>query len=191
MRYFSEGVEMLKALLPIGSLACVLSFSAVGWTQAMPTATGRGSFQAGFGATYAEPDYGQKPLKGVSLFADFDLSQHLGLEADLHYVSLITPTDIGENTYLVGPRAMIPYGRFDVYVKVLGGYGDLVIQEIQDNVGHPGGFYFAYAGGGGIDIRATNRITIRAIDVEGQKWPHYGNGLSPILYTFGAAYRFH
>ena len=71
------------------------------------------------------------------------------------------------------------------------GYGDLVILEQQDNIGHPGGFFFTYAGGGGLDYQLTNRITIRAIDVEAQKWPKYGNGLSPIVYTFGAAYHFH
>ena len=65
-----------------------------------------------------------------------------------------------------------------------------VIEEQQDNIGHPGGFYFTYAGGGGLDIRATDHITIRAIDVEAQKWPNYGNGLSPIVVTVGAAYHF-
>jgi len=181
---------MLKICLTLGALASVLCLTSSARAQALPTATAKGSLQVGMGATLAEPDYGQQSIKGVSGFADFDFGMHFGVEADLHYVALITPLDLAENTYLIGPRVMLPHGRFTLYGKLLGGYGDLVVQEEQDNIGHPSGFYFAYAIGGGLDIRATNRITIRAIDVEAQKWPNYGNGLSPIVYTVGAAYHF-
>jgi hypothetical protein len=181
---------MLKTFMMIGAFASVLSVTSTGRAQALPTATAKGSFQVGLGYTVAQPDYGQQNLQGVSGFADFDFGLHLGVEADVHYVAFITPTDIAENTYLIGPRIMLPHGRFTLYGKVLLGYGDLVIQELQDNIGHPGGFYFTYAGGGGLDIRATDRITIRAIDIEAQKWPNYGNGLSPYVYTVGAAYHF-
>jgi Outer membrane protein beta-barrel domain len=181
---------MLKTFMTIGALASVLSLSAIGRAQALPTATAAGSFQIGVGYTTANPDYGQKYIQGVTGFADFDFGLHLGVEADVHYVAFITPLDLAENTYLIGPRFIYPHGRFKIYGKVLAGYGDLVIQEYQDNIGRPAGFYFTYAGGGGIDVRATDHITIRAIDVEAQKWPNYGNGLSPIVYTVGAAYHF-
>jgi hypothetical protein len=181
---------MLKSFLITGWLACVLSATSTGRAQALPTATAAGSLQIGAGYTYANPDYGQKSIKGASGFADFDFGKHLGVEADVHYVAFVTPLDLAENSYLIGPRIYIRQGRFMVYGKLLAGYGDLVVQEQQDNIGHPSGFYFAYAGGGGIDIRATDRITIRAIDLEAQKWPNYGNGLSPIVVTVGAAYHF-
>lgn len=181
---------MLKTFKMIGALASVLSVAAIAHGQALPTATAAGSFQVGAGFTYANPDYGQKGIQGFSAFADFDLGLHFGVEADAHVVALITPLDLAENTYLIGPRFILPHGRFKLYGKALAGYGDLVIQEQQDNIGRPDGFYFAYAIGGGIDIRATDRITIRAIDVEAQKWPNYGNGLSPLVVTVGAAYHF-
>ena len=181
---------MLKTLTIIGCLAWVLCAPVSGRAQALPTATSKGSLQVGGGVTLANPDYGQKDIAGVSGFVDFDFGLHVGVEADVHYLAFITPTDLAENSYLVGPRFLLPRGRYTLYGKVLGGYGDLVIQELQDNVGHPGGLYFEYALGGGLDIRATNRITIRAIDIELQKWPSYGNGLSPIAYTVGAAYHF-
>jgi opacity protein-like surface antigen len=181
---------MLKTLMMAGALASVLCLTSLGRAQALPTATANGSLQIGAGYTYANPDYGQKSIMGASGFADFDFGQHFGVEADVHYVAFITPLDLAENTYLIGPRVMYPYHRFKLYGKVLAGYGDLVVQEEQDNIGHPSGFYFAYALGGGLDVRATDRITIRAIDVEAQKWPNYGNGLSPIVYTIGAAYHF-
>jgi Outer membrane protein beta-barrel domain len=179
---------MLKIFLMIGAVASVLSFPAIGRTQALPTATAKGALQVGAGFTYAEPDYGQKSIKGASAFADFDFGLHFGVEADVHYIAFITPLDLAENTYLIGPRIILPYGRFKFYGKALAGYGDLVIQEQQDNIGRRDGFYFAWAGGGGLDIRVNNRITIRAIDVESQRWPNYGNGLSPTVYTVGAAY---
>ena len=181
---------MLKTFKMIGGLALVLSVASIAGAQALPTATAAGSFQVGAGYTYANPDYGQKGIQGFTGFADFDFGMHFGVEADAHVVAWITPLDLAENTYLIGPRVILPHGRFKLYAKVLVGYGDLVIQEEQDNVGHPGGFYFTYAGGGGLDIRATDHITIRAIDVEAQKWPNYGNGLSPIVVTTGIAYHF-
>jgi Outer membrane protein beta-barrel domain len=181
---------MLKNLMTVGVFASLLSFTTMGRAQAKPTAEARGSLQAGAGYTIADPDYGQKNIKGVSAFADFDFGLHAGIEADFHYIALITPLDLAQDTILIGPRVILPYGRFKFYGKVLAGYGDLVIQEQQDNIGHPGGWYFAFAGGGGLDIRATDRITIRAIDIESQRWPHYGNGLAPTVYTVGAAYHF-
>jgi Outer membrane protein beta-barrel domain len=181
---------MLKNFLMIGAFASVLSLTAMGRAQALPTATAKGSFQVGAGYTYADPDYGQKSIQGVSAFANFDIGLHAGLEADMHYVALITPLDLAENTYLIGPRLILPYGRFKLYGKFLAGIGDLVIQEQQDNIGHPSGLYFAYAGGGGLEYRATDRINVRIIDVEAQKWPNYGNGLSPLVITVGAAYHF-
>lgn len=181
---------MRKIYIIIGALASALSLTSIGRAQALPTATARGSLEAGMGYSIASPDYGQKTIAGVSGWAAFDFGLHAGVEADVHYIALVTPLDLAENTYLIGPRIILPYHRVKVYGKVLAGYGDLVIQEYQDNIGRAAGFYFTYAGGGGIDIRATEHITVRAIDIEAQKWPNYGNGLSPIVYTFGAAYHF-
>jgi hypothetical protein len=179
---------MLKNFKRIGAFASVLFFTAIGHGQALPTASAAGSFQVGVGYTYAQPDYGQKSIQGVSGFADFDFGQHLGVEADIHYIAFVTPLDLAENSYLIGPRFILPYRqRFKFYGKILAGYGDLVVQEQQDNIGHPSGFYFAYAGGGGLDVNVTDRITVRVIDIEAQKWPNYGNGLSPVVYTIGAA----
>jgi Outer membrane protein beta-barrel domain len=180
---------MLKSLTILGCLASMLCVGASAHAQALPTATARGSLQAGAGFTYAKPDYGQISIKGVSAFADFDIAEHLGVEADIHYIALVTPTDLAENSYLIGPRFLLPHGRYTLYGKALVGIGDLVIQEQQDNMGQQAGGFFAYALGGGIDIRATDRITVRAIDVETQHWS-YQTGLTPLVVTIGAAYRF-
>ncbi|MGD0798032.1 MAG: outer membrane beta-barrel protein [Acidobacteriaceae bacterium] len=170
-------------------LALVLSVATSARAQALPTATAKGAFQVGAGFTYAKPDYGQGAIKGASGFADFDFGLHFGVEADIHYIAFVTPNDLAENTYLAGPRFILPFGRFKLYGKALVGDGDLVIQEQQDNAGRLSGNFFAYAFGGGLDIQATQHIVVRAIDLESQHWS-YQSGLTPTVITVGAAYRF-
>jgi hypothetical protein len=175
--------------MTIASLACLLSLSSIGRAQALPTATGRGGVQVGGGYTIATPDYGQFKIQGISGFADLDLGLHWGVEGDIHYIALITPADIAENSYLIGPRFIYPVKRYKFYAKALLGVGDLVVQEVQDNIGHPAGTQFAYALGGGLDIQASKHIVVRPVDVEYQHWS-YQNGLTPFVYTAGVAWKF-
>jgi hypothetical protein len=155
----------------------------------MPTAVAKGLFQVGGGYSMAMPDYGQRNVQGFTGFADFDFRPHFGVEAEYHYISIVTPDDLGENSFLFGPRFVYPRGRFSVYGKALIGFGDLVIQEVQDNPEGGAGTYLAYGFGGGLDIRVGKHIVVRAIDAEYQHWS-LGNGLTPIVFTVGAAYRF-
>jgi hypothetical protein len=175
--------------MAIVTVAGLLSVTSLARAQALPTATAAGNLQVGAGWTYAKPDYGPQSIKGVSGFADFDFRPHFGVEAVYHYIALVTPTDLAEDSILAGPRFVLPYGRINIYAKALFGAGDLVIQEAQDNVGRQAGYYFAYGAGGGVDLRATNHLIVRAIDVEYQHW-NYQTGLTPFVITVGAAYRF-
>ncbi len=179
----------MKTVAIIAALACVLSCTVSAPAQALPTATAKASLQVGAGYTLARPDYGQKSIQGASGFADFDFGTHVGLEADIHYIAFVTPNDLAEDTYLIGPRFILPYGRFKIYAKLLVGDADLVIQEQQDNQGRTAGNFLAYAFGGGVDIQATPHIVVRAIDFETQHW-NYLTGLTPTVVTIGAAYRF-
>lgn len=183
---------MLKNFVSIGALAFALILTAQARGQAIPTASSVASLQAGVGYTISNPDYGPKKIQGATIFADYDFGLHFGIEADAHIVELRTPTDIAENSYLAGPRFILPYrGHFNLYGKALIGGGNFRVLETQDNQGQYNGMYFDYALGGGLDIRVNRKIVIRAIDVESQKWPGYADhGLSPLLYTFGVAYHF-
>lgn len=180
---------MLKKLSIFGSLAALFFTVSIGRTQAIPTATRQASAQLGFGYSFAQPDYGQRRIQGVTGFGDLDFGMHLGVEGDIHYIALVTPTDLAENTFLIGPRYNFRRKNFDLYAKVLFGVGNLVIQEQQDNVGHSPGHDFAVAFGGGLDIPVTRHIVVRAIDFEYQHW-NYLTGLTPTVFTFGAAYKF-
>ena len=179
---------MLKNLTIITSLAGVMCCNSLGNAQALPTATAKGALQVGIGWSYVRPDYGQKAIQGVTGYADVDFLRHFGVEAEYHYISLITPTDLGENTALIGPRFILPRGRYSLYAKALVGIGDINIQLVQDNPNAVSGKYLAYAGGAGVDYRATQHIIVRG-DFEYQHW-NYLTGLTPVAYTLGVAYRF-
>jgi hypothetical protein len=177
---------MQRTFVRIASLAGLLSLSAIGHTQALPTATGHGGMQVGLGWTFVEPDYAQKAIQGFTIFSDLDVVPHIGAEAEYHYIALKTPTDFAENSFFAGPRFMLPRGRFKIYGKALIGIGDIVFQE--NNPGNGGGTYFAYGAGGGIDYKINQHWVARA-DFEYQHWA-YLTGLTPTAFTVGAAYRF-
>ncbi len=179
---------MLKTFLAIGPLVILLSFTVKGNAQAMPTAVAKGGLQVGVGWSYVEPDYGQKAIQGVTVFGDFDFLPHIGVEAEYHYVSLVTPTDIGENSFIGGPRFVLSRGRLSYYAKALVGIGDINIQETEDNPQGGAGTYLAYGVGAGVDYRLTKHIVARG-DFEYQHWS-YLTGLTPSSITVGAAYRF-
>ena len=185
---------MLKTFASIGVLTLALSFASQARAQAIPTASAVGSMQAGIGYTIANPDYGARKIQGVTIFADYDIGMHWGLEGDAHIIELKTPTDIAENSYLGGVRGILPLRNrmFKFYGKALVGAANFRVLETEDNQGRFNGTYLTYAAGGGLDIAVNRKIVIRAIDLEYQKWPKYdnGDGLTPFLYTFGVAYHF-
>lgn len=157
--------------------------------QAVPTASRAGIAQLGAGWTFAKPDYGQKNIQGFSIYGTFDFTRHWGVEGDVHRTSLITPNDTGEDSYLLGPRYVVRHNRFAPYGKALFGFGRFKYQ--YDNAPHTTYTYKIYSLGAGLDYRATEHINVRAIDFEYQKWPGFPtSGLTPILFTFGAAYGF-
>jgi hypothetical protein len=177
----------LKRHTSIGCLACVLSLATWLHAQAVPTASRAGSIQLGAGVTILSPDYANLYVKGISIYGDFDFSHNLGVEGDFHY-SVITPDDISENSYLLGPRYTFHKRRFEPYGKALFGIGRLGFQQgyyqfVTTDT------YFQYALGGGLDYHATRHINVRAFDVEFQRWPGLApHGISPIVYNFGVAY---
>ena len=162
--------------------------------QALPTATGRGGFQVGGGVSLGKPDFGQDWIGGITAFGDYNLSPHIGAEANIHFLTLHTPQDLGEETFEAGPRFYWRKGRFIPYGKAQIGLGRFVVQESNPfyNSGKVNSTSFMYSLGGGVDIEFKRHITVRAFDFEYQKWPSFANhGLSPVVGTVGVAYRFH
>lgn len=178
----------MKRQIFVSCFACLFGLSIFARSQATPTASRAGNLQLGAGGTLVVPDYGQAHDKGPTFYGTFDFTKHLGVEADIHYASVIAPDDIGEDSYLIGPRYVIPHKRFAPYAKVLFGIGQLNLQF--DTSPHSKTSQFAYALGGGLDYKLTRSINIRAFDFEYQEWK-YLSGLTPLAMTIGVAYQFH
>ncbi len=159
------------------------------YSQAVPTSSRASSIQLGIGWSFASPDFGHRKIQGLSIFGDYNLTRHWSVEGDIHLDRIITPTDISLDSYLIGPRYVLYLNRLQPYAKFLGGVGRFG----TDYDRRPNGTYTygVFAAGGGIDVRATRNLNIRAFDFEYQKWPGFRDGgLSPMVYTFGVAYRF-
>jgi hypothetical protein len=158
--------------------------------QAVPTASRVGSIALGVGGTIINPDFGQTNIGAITFFGDVNLARSIGVEGVIHY-SVHTPSDVSENSYIIGPRYIVRHKRLEGYAKVLFGVGHFGLQ--QGSFANPNtATYFEYAVGGGIDVHVTRHINIRAIDLEVQKWPGFHpNTLSPYGGTIGASYVFH
>jgi hypothetical protein len=174
----------------IGCFAFVLGMSNMLHAQALPTASRLGSISAGAGWFLSNPDFGQKNIQGMTFYSDFDFGRHFGAEGEIHY-SIITPTDVSENHYVLGPRFILPQKHVAPYAKVLFGAGHFGLQ-LGNNTLPQTNTYFTYVVGGGIDVHVLHHLDIRAIDLEVQKWPGFPpNGLTPWSGSVGAAYVFH
>ena len=126
------------------------------------------------------------------MFAEAGLPGRFGAEFEMHYDSLHTPIDVGENTFLFGLRySALKEDWVTVYGKVLGGIGRFEYQRGIYSSNPHGETYGVVSFGGGIELRASRYVSIRAIDLEYQKWPGFPpSGLSPAVASVGAAYRF-
>ena len=176
--------------------SAVLGGSIAAGDQALPGAVRPIEAQAGVGFSFARPDFtspdpnaGFPYIKGFTAYADATYHHLFGLEAEVHYDSILTPTDIGENTYMVGPRVVVIHeDRMSLYAKALGGLAAFEYQK-GTYLTPRTDTYGAFAVGGGIDFRASRHIDVRAIDIEQQWWPSFTpSGLKPFVTTFGVAY---
>src|SRR2546423_13162134 len=114
---------MLKKLIPLGSFAASLALPFAAYAQANPTATALSNLQIGGGYSYVRTDYGHKGDQGLSIFADYDIGVHWGLEANYHHTTLSTPERIGEKSFTGGPRIILRAQHFKLYGKGFIGLG--------------------------------------------------------------------
>ncbi len=152
--------------------------------QAVYTASRSTSIQAGAGLLYLSPDYTNESIKGLSVWADYDFHKYLGVEVSYHDGSIITPADIAENSYMIGPRFLYRKRRFTGAAKFLFGRASIINQQYNLSTA-----YNAYAFGATLEYRLKRKINIRVIDIESQKWPDFEpHTLTPLAITVGASY---
>ncbi len=161
--------------------------SARSFAQAGPTASRLTDLQVGGGFTAANSDYTTNKIRGLMIYSTLDFTEHLGVELEFHQLNDNQPTKVYERTYEAGVRYVRHYKIFHPYVKVLYGRGVFNFPQDSGNLA-----YNLAAAGGGVDINVHRRVNVRA-DFEYQDWfsgPGLSNGLSPTLFTIGAAYHF-
>ena len=156
--------------------------------QAVPTAIKTGSIEAGAGVTYLNNDYSTRKNGGVTAWADYDFLHYfhvtVGADLQLNFTGIISPDDIGENSYLLGPRFSHRfYDKYQVYGKI-----DFGRATISNQLYHTSSSYNVYAFGGGLDYHVARRYNIRA-EVDEQKWGNFEpHTLSPITASIGVLY---
>ena len=166
-------------------LCFLLSLTRVLHSQATYTATRGGQIQAGVGFLHLNNDYTTQKDEGMSVWVDASLTRHIGVEGEAHFGTIVSPSDVGENSYLVGPRFTLSRGRATGYAKVMFGRGSVINDFFNTSSS-----FNLYAFGGGADFRLTHRLSFRVVDVEYQRWPGFGtNGLTPFAISTGLMYR--
>jgi hypothetical protein len=152
-------------------LAVCLAIARPASAQVVPAATG-GGFTVSAGATgsgfYLQ--YGERKMLGVSGFVDADTRRGIGVEAEGRWLEFHQTANVHAETYSIGPRYHMNFGKFQPYAKGLVGFGDF---NFPYNYGH--GSYLVISPGVGADYRINGRLHWRA-DFEYQLWPQFNYG---------------
>src|SRR5258708_4458664 len=194
-----EGLQVFRRFpvrLKIFTLICLVGFTVARLHgQASPTASRVGDLQIGAMFNLANTDYRPENFKGFGFYSTYDFKYHVGIEGEFHKINDPDAAEgIYERTYEIGPRYDLHYGRFAPYAKVMYGrgvfnyppvFGDPKIGPIANLA------YNIFAIGGGVDYHVLPGLNVRA-DYEYQQWLSFPpNGLTPKIFSVGAAYRFH
>ncbi len=157
-----------------------------GSAQAVPTATGPGSYIAiGTGIAAVQSDYGKQHLAGIAIYADVQPTWRYGVELELRRLQMHSRDQLRQSTYLLGPRITMRGSGLSPYVKCLVGVGHLDFPY-----GYAQGNYLALAPGVGLEYSLADRVYLRFVDIEYQHWPYFTFGsISPIGVSSGIAFR--
>ena len=176
-------VAWLSVLLAAATLPAHAQVSSSAVTRQFSITAGAlaSGFQTDYQGGYVAQASSQ-PLYGAGAYVDVKFTRWVQIEAEGRWLRFNQLKNINQSNYLIGPRLPIQSLRFwraTPYAKVLIGYGKM---NFEYNEGT--GSFTDIAYGGGVDIKLTKRISIRAIDVEYQEWPRW---LNSSLYPYGAS----
>lgn len=183
---------MLKHFRWAVIFSMVLSASA--GAQVVPAATRPGpSIYAGGMASAFRPypdankvlsGYRDSTTLGIGAYIDLNAPRWWGIEAEGRWLLFHEFAQVHEETYLIGPRFIVPLRRFKFYGKALYGQGNFVFPYGDAHELSP-----VLAFGGGVDYRLTRKISVRILDAEYQRWWSFQKqGISPIGASVGVAY---
>ena len=154
--------------------------------QARSTASGPGGFIAvGGGVSAFATDYGQQTLAGGFAFADLHPTWRVGIELEARQLRLHNAEQLKQANYLAGVRVTLWPTGLSPYVKFLAGDG-----HIDFPFGYGKGDYLALVPGAGVEYALSDRLTLRALELEYQYWPQFTFGaLKPYGLSTGISFR--
>jgi hypothetical protein len=184
-----EIVAVLKKIL-------ILSFllgSGAAYAQVAPSVRG-GNSTLWVGGEFSsfDSDYTTYTrLLGVGALVDYNVTPRFGAEGELRWLHWNGTGNQTQSDYLGGPKVhLFQYHRFSLNAKVLLG-GVWIKYPYQIGTGS----YFAFAPGGYVDYRISQRLSVRG-DYEYQFIPSApgfpgfpSNGLNPNGFSVGVTYR--
>ena len=191
---------MRKIQIPIPFLVfCCMIFSAGFRASAQVTPTayrGQMTLTGGVMGSAFQPDYagggvtGASPqwLWGFGVYGDLKMTRWIGVEGEMRWLRMNPYINIRQDNYLIGPRVPIrEFKRYGAtpYAKAVMGLGRMNF-EFDQAYGH----FFDIALGGGVDLKVSKRLSVRAVDFEYQLWPNWINGtLKPYGFSAGLGYK--
>ena len=105
-------------------------------------------------------------LWGIGAFADYHITSHIGVQAELRFLPFNSFYGEAEENYLAGPRYVVGrFGKLRPFAQCLAGIG-----KIQYPFQIGSGSYLAVAPGAGVDYRIARRWSL-AGEYEYQFWP--------------------
>ena len=190
-----SAVLLFSILFAAGAVAARAQVAAAATTRQFSiTAGGMVSiFQPDFEGDWQPPSYqypvahtSPYPLFGAGAYVDVKFRRWVQLEAEGRWLRFNQYGGISQDNYLIGPRVPVfHFWRSSVYAKALGGYAKMNF----DNLGDKGSFT-DLAFGGGMDVKLTKRLSLRAVDFEYQYYPRWSNSsLSPYGASVGIGYK--
>jgi len=132
-------------------------------------------------------------LYGVGTYVDVRLRRWVQFEAEGRWLRWHQFEGVNQDNYLIGPRLPVyHFWKATVYGKALGGYSKMNFGTNLSLSPYPLGTakYTDLAFGGGVDLKLTRRLSLRAVDVEYHYWPSWNNStLSPYGASVGLGYK--
>jgi hypothetical protein len=160
--------------LSLGVIAAVLLFSGAYSLRAQvgPAGDAGGlNLTAGGAVTGFKLQYGDRKMLGVAAFVDADTRRRIGIEAEGRFLEFHQTANVHAETYTIGPRYHLTFGRFQTYAKGLVGFG-----IFHYPYGYGTDSDFVLSPGIGVEYRLSRRVRWRMGEFEYQFWPqfHYG-----------------
>jgi hypothetical protein len=181
---FAAGAVAARAQVAAAATARQFSITAGGMVSI---------FQPDFEGDWQSPSYqypvahtSPDPLFGAGAYVDVKFTRWVQLEAEGRWLRFNQYGGISQDNYLIGPRIPVfHFWRSSVYAKALGGYAKMNFDSLSDN-----GSFTDLAFGGGMDVKLTKRLSLRAVDFEYQYYPRWSNSsLSPYGASVGIGYK--